>query len=50
MGTLALAMLWIYYAGLVVFLGALLTAVLDERQGPRRGSRGGSRARNAAGG
>jgi membrane protein len=46
MGTLALAMLWIYYAGLVVFVGALITAVADER----RGARGGSRARNAAGG
>ena len=32
MGTLALAMVWIYYGGLVVFLGALLTAVLDERR------------------
>ena len=46
MGTLALAMLWIYYAGLVVFLGALLTAVLDERRGPPRDSP----ARNAEGG
>ena len=45
-GTLALAMLWIYYAGLVVFLGALLTAVLDERRGPPRDSP----ARNAEGG
>lgn len=35
MGTLALAAVWIYYAGLVVFLGALLTAVLDERRGTR---------------
>lgn len=32
MGTLALALLWIYYASLVVFLGALLTAVIDERE------------------
>jgi membrane protein len=32
MATLALAMLWIYYAGLVIFVGALLTAVLDERR------------------
>ena len=46
MGTLALAMLWIYYAGLVVFLGALLTAVLDERRGPPRDSP----ARTAEGG
>jgi membrane protein len=29
---LALALLWIYYASLVVFIGALLTAVVDERQ------------------
>jgi membrane protein len=36
MGTLALAAVWIYYAGLVVFLGALLTAVLDERRGTRQ--------------
>jgi membrane protein len=46
MGTLALAMVWIYYAGLVVFLGALLTAVLDERRSRRTGSPAG----NAAGG
>ena len=32
MGTLALALLWIYYACLVVFVGALVTAVVDERQ------------------
>ena len=38
MGTLALAMVWIYYAGLVVFLGALVTAVLDERRGVRADS------------
>jgi membrane protein len=44
MGTLALAMAWIYYAGLVVFLGALITAVLDERRGARRGSRAGGAA------
>ena len=31
MATLALALLWIYYASLVVFIGALLTAVIDER-------------------
>jgi membrane protein len=46
MGTLALAMVWIYYAGLVVFLGALITAVLDER----RTARTGSHARGRAGG
>ena len=31
MGTIVLALVWIYYAALVVFIGALLTAVLDER-------------------
>ena len=32
MGTLALALLWIYYASLVVFIGTLLTAEVDERE------------------
>ena len=36
MGTLVLALVWIYYAGLVVFVGALLTAVVDERLIERR--------------
>uniref|UniRef100_UPI00387E2504 YihY/virulence factor BrkB family protein n=1 Tax=Agrilutibacter solisilvae TaxID=2763317 RepID=UPI00387E2504 len=31
MGTLVLALVWIYYAALTVFTGALLTAVVDER-------------------
>ena len=31
MGTLVLALVWIYYAALIVFGGALLTAVVDER-------------------
>jgi membrane protein len=31
MGTIVLALVWIYYAALVVFLGAALTAVVDER-------------------
>ena len=44
MGTLALAMVWIYYAGLVVFLGALLTAVLDERRGSRAATASGGPA------
>ena len=30
-GALILALVWIYYAGLVVFIGALATAVVDER-------------------
>jgi membrane protein len=32
MATLAIALLWVYYASLIVFLGALLTAVIDERR------------------
>lgn len=31
MGTIVLALVWIYYAALIVFVGALLTAVVDER-------------------
>lgn len=31
MGALMLALVWIYYAALVVFVGALFTAVVDER-------------------
>lgn len=38
MGTIVLALVWIYYAALIVFVGALLTAVVDER------SRGQARA------
>jgi len=30
-GAMILALVWIYYAGLVVFIGALATAVVDER-------------------
>jgi len=36
MGTLVLAVVWIYYAALIVFVGALLTAVVDERTRERR--------------
>ncbi|MGH8078189.1 MAG: YihY/virulence factor BrkB family protein [Lysobacter sp.] len=31
MGALMLVLVWIYYAALIVFIGALLTAVIDER-------------------
>lgn len=34
MSSLVLAVVWIYYAGLIVFIGALLTAVFDERGQP----------------
>ncbi|MGN6112000.1 MAG: YihY/virulence factor BrkB family protein [Luteimonas sp.] len=37
MGTIVLALVWIYYAALVVFIGALLTAVVDERAKARAG-------------
>jgi len=37
MGSLVLAVVWIYYAGLVVYAGALLTAVIDERATARAG-------------
>ena len=40
MGTLVLALVWIYYAALIVFVGALLTAVVDERARERAGKRG----------
>jgi membrane protein len=31
LGALLLALVWIYYAALIVFIGALITAVVDER-------------------
>ncbi|WP_066092881.1 YihY/virulence factor BrkB family protein [Xanthomonas massiliensis] len=31
MGTLVIALVWVYYASVVFFAGALITAVLDER-------------------
>ena len=43
MGTLVLAVVWIYYAALVVFIGALLTAVADERLKVRASRRRGNR-------
>ena len=36
MGALMLALVWIYYAALIVFVGALFTAVLDERAEARK--------------
>lgn len=35
MGTLVITIVWMYYAGLIVFIGALLTAVVDERLNAR---------------
>lgn len=31
MGALVLTMLWVYYAAIILFVGALITAVIDER-------------------
>lgn len=45
MGTIVLALVWIYYAALIVFVGALLTAVVDERRKAGTGVRGTTRAR-----
>jgi membrane protein len=39
MGTIVLALVWIYYAALIVFVGALFTAVVDERTKARAGTR-----------
>ena len=39
MGTIVLGLVWIYYAALIVFLGALATAVADERAKKRAGKR-----------
>ncbi|QGW66978.1 YihY family inner membrane protein [Lysobacter soli] len=36
MGALVLALVWMYYAALIVFIGALITAVIDERRKQKR--------------
>lgn len=36
MGTLVVLLVWIYYGTVVFFVGALITAVIDERQHARR--------------
>ena len=38
-GTLVLALVWIYYAALIIFVGALFTAVVDERAKARTKAR-----------
>lgn len=41
MGTLVIMLVWMYYAAMVFFVGALITAVIDERaRGPRRRQNG----------
>lgn len=42
MGTLVILLVWIYYATLVFFIGALITAVIDERARKRRQRRAGA--------
>lgn len=37
MGALMLAMLWVYYASIILFIGAAITATIDERAGKRVG-------------
>ena len=37
MGTLVLLLVWMYYAAVVFFIGALITAVIDERMGAAAG-------------
>jgi membrane protein len=39
-GTLVIMLVWLYYAALVFFLGALATAVIDERVRPAPGAPG----------
>jgi len=39
-GTLVLLLVWMYYAALVFFVGALITAVMDERMRPAASARG----------
>jgi len=39
MGALVLLLVWIYYGGVVFFIGALLTAVIDERAHDRAEAR-----------
>jgi membrane protein len=36
MGALALMMLWVYYAAMILFTGAVVTATVDERMAARR--------------
>ncbi len=36
MGALVILLVWIYYATVVFFVGALITAVIDERLRSRR--------------
>ena len=33
MGALVLMMLWVYYAATILFVGAVVTATIDERLG-----------------
>lgn len=46
MGTLVIMLVWMYYAALVFFVGALVTAVVDERIEARHAARGAARAQD----
>jgi len=44
MGTLVILLVWIYYATLVFFVGALITSVIDERLRERRAGKDSTKA------
>jgi membrane protein len=48
MGALVLTLFWVYYAGLILFIGALLTAIMDERS-TRRMPSGAVNSRSGSG-
>jgi uncharacterized BrkB/YihY/UPF0761 family membrane protein len=43
-----LTLFWVYYAGLILFIGALLTAIMDERS-TRRMPSGAVNSRSGSG-
>jgi membrane protein len=49
MGVLVLTLFWVYYAGLILFVGALVTAVVDERHRARRSGTAATAERGAPG-
>ena len=48
MGTLVILLIWVYYATVVFFTGALLTAVIDERGRARRKQRAEAESQRSA--
>lgn len=49
MGTLVVLLVWMYYAAMVFFVGALITAVIDERAREPRQAQAGAEDADAAG-